>query len=234
LTSKIFSSKEQLARFLGDYLTELSEQDVQVNIALSGGSTPQTIFDSLAQEYHQTIKWKQLRFFWSDERCVSPEHSESNYKMARQHLFNHLSIPEENIFRIKGELSPRDAQDDYIAILDRELPKTNNIPVFDLIMLGMGDDGHTASIFPHEISLWNSPKFCEIGTHPSSGQKRVTLTGQIINNAKEIVFLVTGKNKAPIVNEILNQKPHIKQYPAALADSDKSIWLLDQEAVSSV
>lgn len=231
METKIFYTKEQLAQFFGDYLTELTKQDKQVNIALSGGSTPETIFDVLSQEYRHSIKWKRLRFFWGDERCVPPDHEESNYNMTRQHLFDHLPIPDKNIFRIKGELSPEEARLDYISVLKAELPKENDLPVFDVVMLGMGDDGHTASIFPYEKHLWNSPRWCETGTHPTSGQKRITLTGGVINNAREIVFLVTGKNKAPIVYEILNEKDGHQAYPAAMADRGKSIWLLDQLAV---
>ncbi|HKK68119.1 MAG TPA: 6-phosphogluconolactonase, partial [Bacteroidales bacterium] len=129
-------------------------------------------------------------------------------------------------------LNPRQALSDYKKVLDKELPKEKGVPVFDVIMLGMGDDGHTASVFPHEIFLWDSPEFCEIGTHPESGQKRITLTGGVINNAREIVFLVTGKKKSEKVDEILNQKPGFEKYPAAKVEPDKSMWLLDQDAVN--
>ncbi|WP_462319737.1 6-phosphogluconolactonase [Marinilabilia sp.] len=233
METKIFYSKEQLARFFGDYLTELTSQKDVVNMALSGGSTPEAIFDLLTQEYSSLVKWDKLRFFWGDERCVAPDHEESNYKMTRQHLFNHLPIPEQNIFRVKGELGPRQALSDYKQVLNKELPKENGMPFFDVVLLGMGDDGHTASIFPHELFLWDSPEICEIGTHPESGQKRITLTGKVINNASEIIFLVTGKKKANKVDVILNQKEGCEVYPAALVNRDKSLWLLDQEAVSS-
>ncbi len=231
METKIFYSKEQLARFFGDYLTELTRQKEEVNIALSGGSTPETIFDVLSLEYRNSIKWERLRFFWGDERCVPPGHHESNYNMTHQHLFAHLTIPEDNIFRVKGELSPQDALADYISVLKKEVPKENDIPVFDVMMLGMGDDGHTASVFPDQISLWNSENWCEIATHPGSGQKRITLTGPVINNAREIIFLVTGKSKAPKVDQILNMKEGFRKYPASLVDREKSIWLLDQLAV---
>jgi 6-phosphogluconolactonase len=232
METKIFYSKEQLSRFFGDYLTALTRDMEQVNIALSGGSTPEDIFDLLSQEYQNVIKWDKLRFFWSDERCVPPDHDESNFNMTNQHLFAHLPVAKEHIFRIKGELTPCEALADYQAVIDKELPKENGCPRFDVVVLGLGDDGHTASIFPYEIDLWHSEELCEIGTHPVFGQKRVTLTGKVINNAREIVFLVTGKNKAPKVDEILNQKGDFKKYPASLVDREKSLWLLDQEAVT--
>ncbi len=231
METKIFYSKEQLARFFGDYMTVLTHENEQINIALSGGSTPETIFDVLTQEYRNAIKWDRLRFFWGDERCVPPDNDESNYNMTYQHLFCLLSVPEKNIFRIKGELVPEEALKDYRKVIAKELPEKDGLPAFDVIMLGMGDDGHTASVFPHEIALWDSAEFCEIGTHPTSGQKRITLTGKVINNAREIVFLVTGKNKAAKVDEILNEKGDYLKYPAARVNRDKSLWLLDQEAV---
>jgi 6-phosphogluconolactonase len=233
METKIFYSKEQLARFFADYLATLTRLNQQVNMALSGGSTPEIIFDVLSQEYQNTIDWDKIRFFWGDERCVPPDHDESNYNMTRQHLFDHLPIPETNIFRVKGELSPQEALADYRDVIKNEVPRENDIPVFDVVMLGMGVDGHTASVFPHQIFLWNSDQLCELGTHPDLGQKRITLTGQVINNAREIVFLVTGKNKAPKVDDILNKREGYDKYPASLADRDKSIWLLDQEAILS-
>ncbi|MFO8002429.1 MAG: 6-phosphogluconolactonase [Marinilabilia sp.] len=231
METKIFYSKEQLTRFFGDSLMELQNQkEGPLYIALAGGSTPEAIFDTLTQEYRNNLNWNRMRFFWGDERCVPPDHEESNYNMARRHLFNHLPIDPENIFRIRGELSPEEALEDYQAVLQRELPRKNNLPVFDVIMLGMGDDGHTASIFPPQISLWHSDKWCEIATHPGSGQKRITLTGRVINNAENILFLVTGEKKAAKVNEIINQRDGFEKNPAALVAPEKTMWLLDQEA----
>ena len=233
METKIFYSKEQLTRFFGDCLMTLQNQKKEpLNIALAGGSTPEAIFDTLTQEYRNILNWEKMRFFWGDERCVSPGHEESNYNMAHSHLFIHLPIPPENIFRIKGELSPEEAKNDYIAVLQRELPRKNKLPAFDVIMLGMGDDGHTASIFPQEISLWHSDKWCEIGTHPETGQKRITLTGEVINNAENIMFLVTGSKKAPKVDEIINKRNGYEKNPAAMTDPDKTFWLLDQEAAN--
>jgi 6-phosphogluconolactonase len=233
METKIFYSKQQLARFFGDYLSTLTQENEQINIALSGGSTPETIFDVLSQEYSNAVNWEKLRFFWGDERCVPPDDAESNFNMTHQHLFSLLPVPETNIFRIKGELAPEEALRDYREVIDKELPKKDGLPFFDIVLLGMGDDGHTASIFPHEIELWDSSELCELGTHPTSGQKRVTLTGKVINNAREVIFLVTGKNKAEKVDEILNEKDDYMKYPAARVNRDKSLWLLDQEAVGS-
>ncbi len=229
---KIFADKTDLSRFFGDILEKESNEKDSVTIALSGGSTPKAIFDILASEYQNRIKWEKLRFFWGDERCVKPDDAESNYGMTRTHLFDKVPVSESNIFRVKGELSPDEAASQYETIIRNELPETNGWPQFDLMILGMGDDGHTASIFPYQIELWDSEKICEVATHPDSGQKRVTLTGNVINNAKQIIFLVTGKNKAGKAHEIINEKGNFKTYPASLVNKKSSLWMMDEDAAA--
>lgn len=231
---EIFENKEELARYFGDMLINVSQSKERVYIALSGGSTPKVIFDVLAEEYRQKIDWKSLVFFWGDERCVAPNDAESNYGMTQRHLFSKLPIESANIFRVKGEMEAGLAAAEYSTIIDRELPKENGTARFDLMILGMGDDGHTASIFPHQIDLWQSDTLCEVSTHPESGQKRITLTGKVINNSAQIIFLVTGSSKAEKVDEIINSKGSFKKYPAALVASDNLLWMLDKEAASSL
>ncbi len=230
----IFEDKTALARSFGELLSGIAIDRDSVYIALSGGSTPKVIFDLLAAEFRRKIDWGKLKFFWGDDRCVPPDHPDSNYGMTRQHLFDKLPIPESNIYRVKGELPVAEAVADYIEVVDKVVPKKNGLPRFDIMMLGMGDDGHTASIFPYAIDLWESPNLCEEATHPQSGQKRVTMTGNVINNSELTVFLVTGSNKAEKVDEIINGKVGFSQYPAALADGDKLLWMLDKEAAANL
>ena len=227
---KIFDTKLELAKYFGRLLKDRLKENEKLNIALSGGSTPKVIFDILAEQYANVIDWEKLYLYWGDERIVPPTDEQSNYKMTVDHLLSKVSIPKENIFRVKGELEPHIACDDYEQLLLKQLPVVKGIPQFDIVLLGMGDDGHTASIFPYEIELWNSPTHCVVATHPDSGQKRVSLTGQIINHSKEIFFLVTGENKATKVDEIINQKGDFNKYPAALVKSP--VWLLDENAAS--
>lgn len=229
---QIFSDKRTLAKQIGDLLSKLSLEKNEVYIALSGGSTPKAIFDVLSHEYKKKIDWSTLRFFWGDERIVEASDPESNFGMTREHLFDHVSTKAINIFRVKGELSPDDAVDDYIEVISENVPHTNELPQFDLMLLGMGDDGHTASIFPHQIGLWNSENVCELAQHPESGQFRVTLSGKVINNAKQIIFLVTGSNKAEKVKEIINDEASSKAYPAAFVDKNKCTWYLDKDAAA--
>lgn len=230
----IFKDKLDLARYFGDYLQALTLQKDKVYIALSGGSTPKAIFEVLAKEYAKSIDWSKLYFFWGDERCVAPDHPESNFDMTKEYLFDYVPVKAINIFRVKGELKPTIALDDYRLVLDENLPKLNGIPQFDIMLLGMGDDGHTASIFPHQIELWQSGKTCEMAQHPESGQNRVTLTGKVINNSRQIFFLVTGSNKATKVSEILNKENDYKSYPASLVDENKTIWLMDNDAAQGL
>jgi 6-phosphogluconolactonase len=119
-------------------------------------------------------------------------------------------------------------------VLKEWLPEDRGIPRFDLVILGMGDDGHTASIFPHELELWGSDSLCEVATHPESGQKRISLTGQVINNAKQVVFLVTGANKAAPLAAIRNRGAGSAQFPAAhvAPTNGRLLWLLDKDAAS--
>ena len=231
---KVFNTKAEIAPYLAEELISLTSDNRLIYIALSGGSTPQVIFDILANDFKNKIKWENLRFFWVDERCVPPNDNESNYRMTKNHLFSKLSIDEEHIFRIKGELNPMDALTEYIEEINSHVPKKNGLPYFDLTILGMGDDGHTASIFPHEIELWNSNNICALGHHPLTSQTRITLTGKVINNSNKIIFLVTGSNKADKVKAIFKKNSEVKKYPAALADTSKSIWLMDKEAAKLI
>jgi len=230
---QIYRTTEDLSRSFTEWLKEILTKKEKVTIALSGGSTPKSLFDYWATLPAQEIDWTKIKFFWGDERCVPPTHAESNYKMTKEHLFDFVPVPPENIFRILGENDPATEAKRYGETLKREVATVNGIPSFDIMMLGMGDDGHTASIFPHQIDLWYSEDLCVTATHPVSGQKRVSVTGKVINAARNVVFLVTGENKADKVEEIINHPEQAaKKYPAALVqpDSGNLFWLLDEQA----
>ncbi len=230
---QIYQTTEDLNRSFTEWLKEILTKKEKVTIALSGGSTPKSLFDYWATLPAQEIDWTKIRFFWGDERCVPPTHAESNYKMTKEHLFDFVQVPPENIYRIFGENDPATEAKRYGETLKHELTTVNGIPSFDIMMLGMGDDGHTASIFPHQIDLWHSEDLCVTATHPVSGQIRVSVSGKVINAARNVVFLVTGKNKADKVEEIINHPEQAaKKYPAALVkpDSGNLLWLLDEQA----
>ncbi|MEB2776616.1 6-phosphogluconolactonase [Algoriphagus sp. D3-2-R+10] len=236
MTLNIYESKEQVAQEFSEYFKDLTKGDHTIYIALSGGSTPKIVFDYLAAHFGNEIDWSKINFFWGDERCVPPSDSESNYKMTVDHLLTKIEIPAANIHRVLGENEPQGEADRYSQVLDSELPKMNDIPQFDLVMLGMGDDGHTVSIFPDSISLWDAKENCVVATHPDSDQKRVTITGKIVNNAKSVAFLVTGAGKAEKVQEIIKKEKDFASYPANLVQPSHGdlIWFLDKDAAKGI
>lgn len=225
----IFNTVSKLVQAFTDYFVDLVKQKEGIfNLALSGGSTPKVWFEALAKPGQKDIPWERIHFYWGDERCVKPDDEQSNYGMTKKYLFDHLPVPPQNIHRIQGESEPETAAASYARELAENLP-VENFPIFDLIILGMGEDGHTASIFPDQIQLWNSPKYCVVAEHPVTKQRRVSLTGNVINNAHSVAFLVTGKNKAEKVREIIRKKKSTSRYPAGLVNptSGKLTWFLD-------
>ena len=203
----------------------------KLSIALSGGSTPKLLFSVLAGLYSETIKWDDVHFYWGDERCVPPYDQESNYGEAKKILFDRINIPGKNIHRIMGENEPSAEAIRYSLEVRNGLDQKNGWPVFDLMILGMGEDGHIASIFPGLEDLFNSDKICEVAVHPVSGQNRITITGKVINNSGRIIFLVSGKNKAGILSAIMGEDQS-KLYPASLVKPTwgKISWYIDREA----
>ena len=175
--------------------------------------------------------WKRINFYWVDERCVPVESTESNFGEAERILFDKINTLV-NLHRIFGEDDPYEEAERYSGILKNNLPVEKDLPLFDIILLGMGEDGHTASIFPDQMNLLTSDKYCEVAIHPESGQKRITLTGKIINNADKIIFLITGKNKSEVVKDILEKKNGNEKYPAAhiTGNNGNVKWYLDKDA----
>jgi 6-phosphogluconolactonase len=177
-----------------------------------------------------------VHLFWGDERCVPPDDPESNYGMVSRTLIRKIRIPVKNVHRIKGETDPLSASESYSEELFNFTLNWNGLPRFDLVLLGLGDDGHTASIFPHRPDLLHSEKICEVAVHPISGQKRITVTGRVLNNAAEIVFLVTGEKKSSVTAKILGSAPDGAAFPAAhiVPDNGKLVWLLDSRAAAKL
>ena len=233
---KIYKDKQELAQHFSEYFANLVKGREIFHVALSGGSTPKIVFDVLATEYGNKIDWSKIHFYWGDERCVPPMDDQSNYKMTMDHLFSKINVPEANIHRILGEADPTREVLRYANLLEINLDRVEGIPQFDLVILGMGNDGHTASIFPNEIELWYADDHCVVATHPGSGQKRVSINGEVINKAKEVAFLVTGVGKSEKVYEIHNKKLGFEKYPASLVnpDSGKLTWFLDEEAAQKI
>jgi len=233
---KIFPTPLALAESLAlDLINKINEADISVNpftIALSGGNTPKLLFSVLAEKFARSVAWSNVRFFWVDERCVPPEDPESNFGMTNEVFLGRTDIPQKNIHRIRGEDDPGKEAERYSRELNELTVQKNGLPFFDVILLGLGEDGHTASIFPGNEKLFVSDKICVSAVHPSTGQKRITITGGVINNSAEIIFMVTGKNKAGIVNNIIGRADNKKQFPASYVKpaEGKVLWYLDEEA----
>ena len=235
-----FRTKEDLIMMLAEKIQNLIRDTLisgrDFNIALSGGSTPGILFEYIvnSDQRDESGIWEKVRFYWVDERCVPPDHPESNYRMANDTLLSNLPHSDKYVFRMKGEMDPQTEAARYSQLLKGQLPSVNNLPVFDLVLLGMGKDGHTASIFPDQMELLSTENLCDIGVHPESGQHRLTLTGKVINNADHVFFLVTGADKATTVAEILGSGPQAENFPASHIKPvyGNLLWFLDDPAAS--
>ncbi len=232
----IFDDVEELSVELAERIVEIiGNTKKRVNIAVSGGHTPRILFKQLSEAYRDKIPWFHFHFFWVDERCVPPDDPESNFKLAKDFLFHSIPLREENIHRIKGEEKPNFEVRRYGDEVVNHVELENNLPCFDLILLGVGSDGHTGSIFPNHMDLLHADKMYALTKHPETGQKRITMTGPVINNAKNVIFLVSGKNKSDIIYHVLKAKDKLK-YPAAnIKPTHGEIeWFLDLEAAEKM
>ena len=230
---KTFKDKIELADSFCKELLKLNLEQDLLNLALSGGSTPKVIFQTLAEKYKSKIDWNRINLFWGDERCVSSQSDESNYGMTKKYLLDYIDIPQKNVHPVDGNNNPENEAIRYSDEIKKIVPLKNGFPKFDLVMLGIGEDGHTASIFPDQMNLLESDKICEVAVHPETEQKRITLTGKVINNAKRIIFLVTGESKAEIMKLLFEvDESKMKKYPAANINpkNGELNFFLDQKA----
>ncbi|NDV59657.1 6-phosphogluconolactonase [Bacteroides sp. 519] len=231
----VYSTATETACKLIQYINEIlmQEPDKVYNIAFSGGLTPALMYDLWANDFVESTPWNRIHFWWVDERCVRPENSESNYGQMRSLLLNIAPIPHENIFRIKGENKPEYEAVRYTTLAKKLIPLRNGLPLFDIVLLGVGDDGHTSSIFPGQEHLLSSPDIYEDTYNPHTGQKRVALTGRTILNASKVIFLVTGKNKSSIIKEIFSGGD---SYPASYIanHANSPEFFMDEYAASEI
>lgn len=188
---------------------------VPFNLALSGGETAKQMFSLWADEYKDTVRWDQFRFFWVDERCVHPTHPESNYGHANQLLFKPLHIPPSHVHRIKGEGEPGTEAMRYSWVVKEYLPLYNLMPTFDAIILGVGEDSHTASIFPSTMGLLSDSRNYAVARHPVTGQYRVTMTGPLILNGSPLLVPILGAGKEAVIQGLLRAHSPSNDTPAA-------------------
>lgn len=232
ILSTPFETAESLTKDFIRYTEEMLAFREKLYIAVSGGSTPNMFFDLLATEYPSALDWEKLHFFWVDERCVPHSHVDSNYGNAFERCFSKVNIPEKNLHPVLGGENPISETVRYTGEILSHVPYANGYPAFDLMMLGMGEDGHTASIFPGQDQLLNTHSIVSVSENPISGQKRITLTGKVLNNANDIVFMVTGHKKNGVLEQILTNSSTADLFPAAYVKPTKGnlSWYLDKEA----
>jgi 6-phosphogluconolactonase len=209
-------------------------------VALSGGSTPQATFKLLADPagpFAATVPWDKVQLFWVDERCVGPDHPESNYGVARELLLSKVAIPEANVFRMEGELDPEEAASRYESTL-RNVMKLEGAesPAFDLVTLGMGPDGHTASLFPHTEGLNELGRLVIANHVPQKDVWRISLTWPVINQAAEVAFEVEGPSKTDVLAEVLVGPRDPERLPSQLIRpaNGKLLFLLDEAAAAKL
>jgi 6-phosphogluconolactonase len=235
---QVFSNIQAIAsRIIEDLLAlalEVEKKGTKLNIALSGGNTPKIIYQALVQKpVKNKIPWRVVHFYWGDERCVGPGHPDSNYGMALNHLIKHIPVPPENIHRIQGENDPEIEINRYAQEIDKNISrKVGMIPQFDWILLGLGKDGHTASLFHGQKMIKEEKEICACTLAPVTGHQRITLTEKIINQAVCITFLVSGRSKAEILNKVLGQNAEKSSYPAARIKPEEGRlrWYIDSPA----
>ncbi|MFQ5864594.1 MAG: 6-phosphogluconolactonase [bacterium] len=236
---QVYSSKSELVKAVTEKIINAINRSVYQQgvcyLALAGGNTPRDVYSLVAKEHVKNhVSWNNVHLFWGDERTVPPDHPESNYGMVKHSLLDHIAIPAENIHRIPAEMAPRQAAEEYTRGLHglfKEMP-----PHFDLILLGVGGDGHTASLFPGTDVLNENSQPVAAVFVPKLNTWRVTLTLPVLNAAREIIFLVSGSSKSEIVRRIMSVEQPTKELPASLIHPENGMvhWMLDSDAAIAI
>ncbi len=240
LQLEVVADDTALARAVADRFVSLAAAAIDAKgrffVALAGGSTPKAAYALIASTYGNALGWDRVRFFFGDERCVPPTDDESNYKMARTNLFVPLGIPESQVHRMRGEDEPAAAAAAYADTLRREVPLSGGVPAFDLVMLGLGPDGHTASLFPgndpfeDDEQLVRAPFVAKFGTH------RITLTPKVLNAAGEIDVATAGQAKTAALAAVLEGPHDPRTLPAQVLKpvAGRLVWLVDRAAAAGL
>ena len=243
---RTFRDAHHLARAAADHFVSLAAEAITLRgrfaVALSGGSTPRSVYALLASlEFAGQVDWDRAHLFWGDERCVPSDHPDSNYKAVAETLLEPASIPAENVHRMPGEQDPSEAVRDYERVL-RQFFAANQgqdkgqgkdpLPRFDLVFLGLGPDGHTASLFPASEALGERKRWVAANYVDALRTWRLTLTPKIINAARQVTFLVSGGRKAEILRDVLLGSRRPETYPAQLIMPARGslLWMVDAAA----
>lgn len=235
-TLKIYPSPEQVLKSLADFFVKCASEAIDNNgkfaVALSGGSSPKKLYELLASaDYKDQVEWNKVFFFFGDERNVPHDNPESNALMVQKALFDPLNIPNTQVFKVNTLYSPDEAakiyNDDIVYFFKREKA------VFDLVLLGLGDNSHTASLFPHTLILNDPTASVEQVWLDDQQVYRISFTALLINQAKHIAFLIYGQGKAEAVHHVLEDEKNTNEYPAQLIRDDAAVyWFMDESAAS--
>ncbi|MCW8829585.1 MAG: 6-phosphogluconolactonase [Gammaproteobacteria bacterium] len=230
----IYQAPETLFRQCARRILELATRTLQTqdyfHIALAGGTTPRALYQQLSRLHSEEFPhWDRVRFYFGDERNVPPDHQQSNYRMVRESLFQPLQIKDSAIQRIRGELSPEEAVSHYRQALE-QLPQENGTARFDLVLLGIGADGHIASLFPNTPLLQEQQQGIGASYVDKLECWRYSLTLPVLNNARHIIMLVSGAKKADVVRHVFHGPGTAEPLPVQMLDHDKVEWYLDADA----
>lgn len=231
-----------LNRRAGEHFVEISQAAMaergRFAVALAGGSTPRGLYTALARDqFRNRIAWPNVHLFWGDERCVPPTDKDSNYRMVCEALISKVPLPSQNIHRMPAETSPPEAAVAY----EQELrfffeTSPGELPTFDLVLLGMGEDGHTASLFPHSEVLRERESLVAAQYVPKLGSYRLTLTFAVLNQSRNVMFLISGENKAAALRDVLQGPPQPESLPAQQVKpiSGRLLWLIERAVAAKL
>lgn len=238
----VFDDPISLSRAAAEYIGTLTREPIAdghpFTMAVSGGRTPERLYRLLGQPpYSLTIPWPRLHIFWGDERCVPPDHAESNFRQANELWLENVPLPAANVHRIRGELGAAAAARDYATQLHDHARATladpqQRWPRFDLVLLGLGDDGHVAALFPGSIPATGQPVLAVTADYQGRPAERVTLAPVVFNNARTVLFLVTGESKAEALAAVRQGRPDPTRWPASRIQPEDGLvlWLVDRAA----
>lgn len=236
---RIFPDRDTLALAAAHHFLSIGQAALmhrgRFMVAFSGGTTPKMLFERMhVERMRDSLDWEQVHIFWGDERCVPPDDAASNYRMARESLLDDVRIPASNVHRFMTEMPPDETAKQYQKELQScfGLVDDSMLPVFDLVLLGLGSDGHTASLFPGTSVLDEQERWAAAVHVEKLEAWRVTLTLPVLNAARDVMFLVSGGEKAQILQEVLKAKDQVVKYPAQLVQpaAGRLYWFVDDKA----
>jgi len=237
-STRVFPTPSALVIDVAEKLVERAKKSIDLTdrftLFLSGGSTPKALHELLSTDaFRNRIDWSKVEIFFGDERCVAPTDERSNYRMAKETLFDRVPIPAENIHRMRGEIAPESAAIEYGKLLKQKFGDAGP----DVLLLGMGDDGHTASLFPRTSALKETHHRC-VANHvpydyiPAGTSWRITITFPFINRSQTVIIMVTGQSKASRVSEVLEGELDVERLPIqGVQNEGELFWMLDSAAV---